>query len=206
MPSQFLTLKNIGLSEYVVKKSRFLGHAKYTGDEACAVQFIKEIRQKYSDASHNVYAYILGQSGEIQRIDDDGEPSGTAAMPILRLIKEENLRFVTVVVTRYFGGILLGAGGLVRSYGKAAKLALDNAQIIERKLNYLINVKFDYTFIGSINNLLSKSGIAIKNSNYSQNVCFTFYIKFDEYEKIKGLISDITNGKADFSISGREYL
>ena len=112
----FRTLHSYGSDEYIVEKSKFIGHAKPVQTEEEARMFVEEINQKYKDATHNVWAYTIGQSMNIQRYSDDGEPQGTAGIPTLELIKKEDLRNVVVVVTRYFGGIKLGAGGLVSEY------------------------------------------------------------------------------------------
>ena len=125
----YKTLHEYGKDEYIVEKSVFIGHAKPVTSEEEARAFIDEMKAKYKDATHNVWAYTIGQSMNIQRYSDDGEPQGTAGIPTLELIKKEDLRDVVVVVTRYFGGVKLGAGGLVRAYTKGAKIGLEAAKI-----------------------------------------------------------------------------
>ena len=128
--SELYTVAEYGSDEFTEKKSKFIGYVKHVETEEEANQFIAEIKSKHWDAKHNVYAYILGENGSTQRSTDDGEPAGTAGRPVLEVIKGENLTNTAVVVTRYFGGVLLGTGGLVRAYGKAAKLAIENAEIV----------------------------------------------------------------------------
>lgn len=148
----FRTLHSYGSDEYIVEKSKFIGHAKPVQTEEEARMFVEEIKQKYKDATHNVWAYTIGQNMNIQRYSDDGEPQGTAGIPTLELIKKEDLRNVVVVVTRYFGGIKLGAGGLVRAYTKGAKLGLDAAKIVEKRPFVSVEIEIEYTLLGKIQN------------------------------------------------------
>src|SRR5699024_4890875 len=120
--------------EIIINKSRFIGYASPVESEKSAQEFIDTIKQKHKDATHNVFAYIIGQNKNIQRYSDDGEPSGTAGIPILEMMKKEDLTDTVIVVTRYFGGIKLGAGGLVRAYIKGAKCGLESANIVEKVL------------------------------------------------------------------------
>ena len=131
MEKTYRTVAGPGEQEIVVNKSRFIGYTVPVKSEEQALEFIQFTREEHKTASHNVYAYILGEIGQIQRFNDDGEPSGTAGIPVLEVIKKEGLRDVVVVVTRYFGGIKLGGGGLVRAYSKSAKLALDRGIIVD---------------------------------------------------------------------------
>ena len=132
--ANFRTIHDYGCDEIIINKSKFIGYASPINSEDEAIEFINQIRKKHSDATHNVYAYVYGDNNSIQRYSDDGEPSGTAGMPVLNVIKLEDLRNVVVVVTRYFGGVKLGAGGLVRAYTKGAKIGLDNGIIVDKIL------------------------------------------------------------------------
>ncbi|SHE48390.1 uncharacterized protein, YigZ family [Caldanaerobius fijiensis DSM 17918] len=205
MLSEFITVKDEGSAEIIINKSRFIGYAKYTPDEKSAHLFINNIKERHNDATHNVYAYILGDSGEIQRFSDDGEPSGTAGMPVLEVIKREQLIYVTVVVTRYFGGILLGAGGLIRAYSKGAKIAIDAAGIVKKVLHAIVKIKIDYTSLGKIQNYLSKQGLRVVDIQYSETVDLIIAVPHDKINYVNHAIMDMTYGKAKIDITGYEY-
>lgn len=205
MLSEFITVKDEGSAEIIINKSRFIGYAKYTPDENSAHLFINNIKERHNDATHNVYAYILGDSGEIQRFSDDGEPSGTAGMPVLEVIKREQLIYVTVVVTRYFGGILLGAGGLIRAYSKGAKIAIDAAGIVKKVLHAIVKIKIDYTSLGKIQNYLSKQGLRVVDIQYSETVDLIIAVPHDKINYVDHAIMDMTYGKAKIDITGYEY-
>ena len=129
---EYKTLAKAGSDEIIIEKSRFIGYCAPVSSEEEALEFIEKIKKKHYDATHNVFAYVVGLDNNIQRYNDDGEPSGTAGVPILEVIKKEDLRNVVIVVTRYFGGIKLGTGGLIRAYTKGAKIALDAGIIIKK--------------------------------------------------------------------------
>lgn len=205
MLGEFMTVKDEGSAEITINKSRFIGYAKYTPDEKSAITFINKIRDKHSDATHNVYAYVLGDSGEVQRFNDDGEPSGTAGMPILEVIKREQLIYVTVVVTRYFGGILLGAGGLIRAYSKGAKIAIDAARIVKKVLHGVINVEVDYTSLGKIQHYLSRQQLRIIDIRYGNVVNLIVAIPQDKIDHICNTIVDMTHGRAKIDMMDYDY-
>ena len=154
MLNTYRTVADFGQDEIIIEKSTFIGYAKPVTTEEEAQAFIQELKKKHRDATHNVPAYVLGEHNDIQRCNDDGEPSGTAGVPVLEVIRKEDLRDVVVVVTRYFGGIKLGAGGLVRAYTKGAKIALEAAGIITKVLYQTVIVSVDYTMLGNLQNLL----------------------------------------------------
>ena len=145
MLKTYRTVEQLGQDEVVIEKSTFIGYARPVENEEAALAFIQEIKKKHRDATHNVPAYVLGEHNEVQRCNDDGEPSGTAGVPVLEVLKKENVRNVAIVVTRYFGGIKLGTGGLVRAYTKGAKVALESAKIITRVLYQTVIISVDYT-------------------------------------------------------------
>ena len=188
----YKTLHEYGKDEYIVEKSVFIGHAKPVTSEEEARAFIDEMKAKYKDATHNVWAYTIGQSMNIQRYSDDGEPQGTAGIPTLELIKKEDLRDVVVVVTRYFGGVKLGAGGLVRAYTKGAKIGLEAAKIVEKKLFRRISIACDYTLLGKLEDIL-----------YTDNVTIVVNCEFDRIDDLKNLATEISSGQADI-IDGEE--
>ncbi|CEN77090.1 IMPACT domain-containing protein [[Clostridium] sordellii] len=202
----YKTLHEFGIDEIIIEKSTFIGYAKPISTEEEAVEFINEIKKKHKDATHNVWAYTVGQNMNIQRYSDDGEPQGTAGIPTLEVIKKEDLRDVVVVVTRYFGGIKLGAGGLVRAYTKGAKIGLEAAKIIE-KVNYQeVKIKIDYNQLGKVQNEIMNMGYFIKDTIYEDNVEIIVYSKQDKLEEIINKITDITSATANIVLGEEFYL
>ncbi|CEJ74966.1 IMPACT domain-containing protein [[Clostridium] sordellii] len=202
----YKTLHEFGVDEIIIEKSTFIGYAKPISTEEEAVEFINEIKKRHKDATHNVWAYTVGQNMNIQRYSDDGEPQGTAGIPTLEVIKKEDLRDVVVVVTRYFGGIKLGAGGLVRAYTKGAKIGLEAAKIIE-KVNYQeVKIKIDYNQLGKVQNEIMNMGYFIKDTIYEDNVEIIVYSKQDKLEEIINKITDITSATANIVLGEEFYL
>ncbi len=202
----FRTLHSYGSDEYTVEKSKFIGHAKPVQTEEEARMFVEEIKQKYKDATHNVWAYTIGQSMNIQRYSDDGEPQGTAGIPTLELIKKEDLRNVVVVVTRYFGGIKLGAGGLVRAYTKGAKLGLDAAKIVEKRPFVSVEIEIEYTLLGKIQNELSNNNYFVKEIEYADKVNINVFCESEKTESLNKMILELTNANARVSFGDEFYL
>lgn len=202
----FRTLHSYGSDEYIVEKSKFIGHAKPVQTEEEARMFVEEIKQKYKDATHNVWAYTIGQSMNIQRYSDDGEPQGTAGIPTLELIKKEDLRNVVVVVTRYFGGIKLGAGGLVRAYTKGAKLGLDAAKIVEKRPFVSVEIEIEYTLLGKIQNELSNNNYFVKEIEYADKVKINVFCESEKTEGLNKMILELTNANAKVSFGDEFYL
>lgn len=202
----FKTLHEFGQDEIIINKSRFIGYAKPIETEQEAIEFISGIKAKHKDATHNVYAYMVGESSNIQRYSDDGEPSGTAGIPILDILKKEDLRNVVVVVTRYFGGIKLGVGGLVRAYIKGAKAGLDSARIVDKVLYNLIKVRIDYTLHGKIENELMKHKYAIKNIEFDDCVNMSILCEDDDAENLIGLIREITSDRFEYEVMDKMYV
>ena len=162
--SNYKTLHKFGVDEYIVEKSTFIGYAKPIKTEEEAIEFVNEIKKKHKDATHNVWAYTVGENMNIQRYSDDGEPQGTAGIPTLEVIKKEDLRDVVVVVTRYFGGIKLGAGGLVRAYTKGAKVGIEAGIVIEKVKYTEVKIKIEYTQLGRIQNEIMNLGFKVKDT------------------------------------------
>ncbi|MGM9535300.1 MAG: YigZ family protein [Intestinibacter sp.] len=202
----YKTLHDFGSDEYVVEKSTFIGYAKPIKSEEEAVEFINQIKKKHKDATHNVWAYTVGETMNIQRYSDDGEPQGTAGIPTLEVIKKEDLRDVVVVVTRYFGGIKLGAGGLVRAYTKGAKIGIEAAQIIQKVKYKEVSVTIDYNQIGKVQNEIMNMGYTIKDTLYSEKVEIIVYSREEEADSLKAKMIDITSGTADVGESESFYL
>ena len=204
--SSYKTLHKFGVDEYIVEKSTFIGYAKPIKTEEEAIAFVNEIKKKHKDATHNVWAYTVGENMNIQRYSDDGEPQGTAGIPTLEVIKKEDLRDVVVVVTRYFGGIKLGAGGLVRAYTKGAKVGIESGIVIEKVKYTEVKIKIEYTQLGKIQNEIMNLGFTVKDTIYSEDVEIIVYSKVEDVESLKDRMIDITSGTADVSLGEEYYL
>ena len=204
--SNYKTLHKFGVDEYIVEKSTFIGYAKPIKTEEEAIEFVNEIKKKHKDATHNVWAYTVGENMNIQRYSDDGEPQGTAGIPTLEVIKKEDLRDVVVVVTRYFGGIKLGAGGLVRAYTKGAKVGIEAGIVIEKVKYTEVKIKIEYTQLGRIQNEIMNLGFKVKDTIYSEDVEIIVYSKIEDVQSLTDRMIDITSGTADVSIGEEFYL
>ncbi|MGN0539627.1 MAG: YigZ family protein [Candidatus Fimenecus sp.] len=204
MPEEYRTVKQFNSDEYIVKRSRFIGYAKpvVSVDEANA--FIAEIKSKHWDATHNVYAYILREGG-VKRYSDDGEPQGTAGVPVLDVLEKERLVDTAVVVTRYFGGILLGGGGLVRAYSHSAKIAVDSAKIITMALCLDLKIECDYNFYGKLGAFLSSENTVILDTVFTDSVTVIFRIKKDFYERFSAKLTDLSNGKTEAEVISENF-
>lgn len=188
-------MNGFGQDEIVIEKSTFIGYAKPVKTEEEALTFIQEIKKKHRDATHNVPAYVLGENNEVQRCNDDGEPSGTAGVPVLEVIRKENLRDVAVVVTRYFGGIKLGTGGLVRAYTKGAKIALEAAGMIQQVLYQVMTLSVDYTLLGMLQNQLRLQRYEVKETIYDELVHLHVWVRVEDTEHFRALCTEWTNGR-----------
>lgn len=204
--SSYKTLHDFGSDEIIIEKSTFIGYAKPIKTEEEAVEFVNEIKKKHKDATHNVWAYTVGPTMNIQRYSDDGEPQGTAGIPTLEVIKKEDLRDVVVVVTRYFGGIKLGAGGLVRAYTKGAKIGLEAAKIIEKVMYKEVKIKIDYNQLGKVQNEIMNLGYFIKDTVYADNVEIIVYSKLEDVEALTSRMVDITSATAGIELGEEFYL
>ena len=187
-----------GEGEIIGKKSRFIATVQRAESEEEAVSFINAMKKKYWDATHNCSAFVVGEKQMLQRCSDDGEPSGTAGRPMLDVLLGEKVCNIVVVVTRYFGGTLLGTGGLVRAYSKAVQEGLRNCKIIEKRQGYLLEIKTDYTGIGKIQYILGQRGIAITNSEYTDTVTVEALVPSEEKKDLTEEITEATNGRAKF--------
>jgi len=197
MLPRYATVRSFGSDEIVIKKSRFIGYAKPAETEEEAVAFIEEIKKKHWDATHNCSAYRIGERDQFQKALDDGEPSGTAGKPILEVIKNRGLKNVVVVVTRYFGGIMLGAGGLVRAYTDGAVVGIDAAEQIVNVLHREIVVDVDYTWYGKLENELRGRGFRVGEVAFTDRVRVPCYPEAGEAaERFLAWITDLTQGQA----------
>lgn len=185
-----------GEGEIIEKKSRFIATVKIVHSEEEAVQFIESMKKKYWDATHNCSAYVIGERKELMRCSDDGEPQGTAGRPMLDVLLGEDIYDVAVVVTRYFGGTLLGTGGLVRAYSKAVQEGLAQSIIIEQKYGVLLEVITDYNGIGKLQYLFGQEKMPIIESEYTDIVTLKVLIPKQRIEAIRKAVTEATNGKA----------
>ena len=173
--SDYLTLRKEANDEFIEKRSRFIGYAKPVTTQEEAMDFINQIRAKHWDATHNVYAYVL-REGQARRYSDDGEPSGTAGVPVLDVLLKENITDCVVVATRYFGGVMLGAGGLVRAYSHTSKIAVDAAGIMKMSVCSVMSVTCDYNFYGRLTSLIPEFGGITEDTEFGENVTVKFYL------------------------------
>lgn len=194
MKESYKTVKHMATDEIVEKRSRFIADVKPVETEEEAVAFLEEIKKKYWDARHHVYAYIL-EENNIQRYSDDGEPAGTAGVPVLDMIKKEGLTNLIVVVTRYFGGILLGTGGLVHAYSKSAKVGVEAAQPVTMTLCCEMTVECDYSLLGKIQSEVCSKGYEISGTDYAENVKISALVPVSEVSSFEADMIDKTNGR-----------
>lgn len=181
-------------NEYIVEKSKFISYIKPVNSENQAKEFIEKIKKENWDATHNVPVYIIGEQMQVQKFSDDGEPSGTAGLPILEMLKKENITNVAVVITRYFGGIKLGKGGLIRAYQHSAKLGLKASKVIKYKEFELLELKYEYTFNGKIENFLkSNNDIYDYETKFLESVERKIYVPLSKKDECIGKLIDITN-------------
>lgn len=185
-----------GQGEITEKKSRFIANVRPVESEDEAVSFINETKKKYWDARHNCSAFVIGKRQELTRCSDDGEPAGTAGRPMLDVLLKENIHNAAVVVTRYFGGVLLGTGGLVRAYQQATKAGLSASEIIEKKEGAVLFIRTDYTGIGRLQYLLAQEKITVMDTAYEADVLVKAVIPENDKKRIEKTIIEQTNGTA----------
>jgi uncharacterized YigZ family protein len=206
MEKTYRTVAGPGEDEIVINKSRFIGFAEPVRSEEQALEFIQSVREKHKTASHNVYAYILGETSQIQRFSDNGEPSGTAGIPVLEILKKEGLRDIVIVVTRYFGGIKLGGGGLVRAYSKSAKLAIESGIIVDMVQFNKIDIELNYSSYGRIESYLRDKGINPEEIAFEDNVLLQVFIREKKTHQFIDEIHEMTSGTAVITVSGEIFL
>ncbi|MFB2517385.1 YigZ family protein [Lysinibacillus sp. OTC-L20] len=206
MRENYLTVKGYGESEIVISKSRFLTYIERAETEEDAISFIDGIKKLHHNATHNCSAYIIGEHDHIQKANDDGEPSGTAGVPMLEVLKKQGLKDTVVVVTRYFGGIKLGGGGLIRAYGKATTEGLTAAQIVERKLHHVMKVAIDYTWLGKVENEIRSSSYSLEEIRYLEGVEIIVSVLKEEEEQFRSWITEMTNGQATIIFEDAQFV
>ncbi len=201
---EYITVWQEGAEEFVERKSRFIGSCKPVSTEEEALDFIAQLKTKYWDASHNVYAYILREGG-VQRFSDDGEPQGTAGIPVIDTLKKAGVTDVVVVATRYFGGILLGGGGLIRAYSHTASLALEAAQKVRMKECLLAQVSCGYENFGRVQTLVPEYGGVVEDTEFLEQVSLRFHLEPERLEELSRRLADATAGRAALEQRGTGY-
>ncbi len=201
MENGFKSLKNGGTAEIVEKKSRFIATLRPVNSEEEALAFFAEMKKKYYDARHNCTAFAIGANNECTRSSDDGEPSGTAGRPMLDVLVKEGVHNVAVVVTRYFGGTLLGTGGLVRAYQLAVQEGLKNCEFKTQITGKKLNIKADYTLLGKLQYILASEGLGNPETVYSDAVELNVMVPSDKVERVISKITEETNAKAAMELS-----
>ncbi len=204
MKEEYRTVLSEGCDELVEKRSRFIASVKPVRTEADALEFLENIKKKYWDARHNVYAYVL-EENNLQRYSDDNEPAGTAGLPVLEMIKKEGLTNLIVVVTRYFGGILLGTGGLVHAYSHSAKLGIEAANPITMTLCREINIACDYSLLGKIQSEIQAAGFKLCDTEYTEQVKVSALVPETAAKRFADKLFDKTNGKITITLGETGY-
>lgn len=205
MLNEFKTILREAEAEIIEKKSRFIATVRPVKSEDEARLFVEEMKKKYWNATHNVFAYQLGERNEVQRFSDDGEPQGTAGMPVLNVLKGEDIKNTAVVVTRYFGGTLLGTGGLVRAYGKAAKEGLLAAGIAELILYAKYEITTEYTESGKVQYEILQEGHILFDTLYSEKVVYVVFVRIEEIQAFEKKMTHIFRGDTPFVRKGEQY-
>lgn len=201
----YKTVEKWGRDSFIEKKSKFISTAAPCRTEEEAIAFVNEIRKEFPDATHNVYAYCIDEN-QIFRYTDDGEPSQTAGMPVLDAMRKEDIVDAAIVVTRYFGGTLLGTGGLVHAYSEAAALGLRAAGIITRKMCNIVSVNTDYGYVGKIRHLIEKNHFLTEDVIYTDRVTFFVCVPIDAAVSFTGEITDATNAQAVCTVTESKYI
>ena len=203
--NMFNTIKENVSAEIVEKKSKFIANLFYVETIEDVENRLKEIRKKYYDAKHNCFAFRLDNE-KMARFSDDGEPSGTAGAPMLNILEGRNLSNVLVIVTRYFGGILLGTGGLVRAYSEATLKAIENSEIVEKVYGNVLNIEIEYKDLDNIKYYLKNENINIENINYGEKILLKIELTDEELEKIKRMVDDRKLNINKIELISKEYI
>lgn len=196
----YKTLYEGGVGEIVEKKSRFIATVEKIDTEEEALAFIARMKKQYWDARHNCYAFVAGKNHELQRCSDDGEPGGTAGRPMLEVLLREDIHNIAVVVTRYFGGTLLGTGGLVRAYQKSVQEGLRNSIIIERMQGQLLEIHTDYNGIGKIQYITAQRAISVLDTEYTEKVVVKLIVPAEKMQELQEAVTEGTNGTAVYRL------
>lgn len=202
----YRTIRENGQSEIDIKKSRFICFLKRITDEEDAKQFIQQIKKEHWRANHNCSAYVLGTHNEIQRSSDDGEPSGTAGVPILEVLKKNQLINIVAVVTRYFGGTKLGAGGLIRAYSSAVSAGLAEVGLVEGIFHQSLILTIDYSLLGKLQNYLALQQMVINDIEYTDKITLTLMVPDSDKEQVEAALIDLLQGQVKMTHGAASYV
>ncbi|MPM00154.1 IMPACT family member YigZ [bioreactor metagenome] len=191
----YITIRDFGEDSFIEKKSEFIGYAKRCENEEEAKEFIAEIKNKHKQATHNCFAYAIGENMGIQRYSDDGEPQGTAGIPILEVMKKSKVTDCAIVVTRYYGGILLGAGGLTRAYTKGASIALKAGKVVEKVEGVRLLLNMDYDMLGKVQYKCNENNWHIEEVEYTDKVIIHILSEINKVDEMEKEITETSNGK-----------
>lgn len=205
MLERYKTIYQGGEGEIIEKKSRFIATVRLVETEEEALAFIEEMRKKYWNATHNCFAYVIGEHRETVRCSDDGEPGGTAGRPMLDVLLGEEIYNTAVVVTRYFGGTLLGTGGLVRAYSRAVQEGLAQSKVIEKRYGAILEIGTDYNGLGKIQYLIGERKIPVLESEYTDTVKLRVILPVSEAERFQAELTEATNGRAKMAVNEKLY-
>lgn len=197
----YITIRDFGEDSFIEKKSEFIGYARRCETEEEAKAFVSEIKNMHKQATHNCWAYVVGKNMGIQRYSDDGEPQGTAGIPILEVMKKSNVTDCAIVVTRYFGGIMLGAGGLTRAYTKGASIALKAGGVVEKVEGSKVSLYMDYDMLGKVQYVCAQNNWHIEDTEYSDKVVIHILSENTKIEDIKNEMIESSSGKIDIKLS-----
>lgn len=200
MTDSYITVSDVSCEEIVINKSRFIGLVSPCTDESCAVSFIRKLKDEHRTARHHCYAYIIGENRGIMRYSDDGEPGGTAGLPIMDVLKQKSVVNCCAVVVRYFGGILLGTGGLVRAYTQAAQLALDSAGIVRMELTGRADCEIPYSCWDRFRYAAEHLPVRIENVKYAHSVCFQLSYRSSDRDHVFPLLLDSSQRKLNYNL------
>ncbi|KRN28468.1 hypothetical protein IV38_GL001469 [Lactobacillus selangorensis] len=200
MITEYITIAHDGQNEQTIKKSRFICTMKRVATEKEAQAFIEQIRKAESKANHHCFAYQIGDHNQVQRASDDGEPSGTAGVPMLNVLKQMGLQNVVAVTTRYFGGIKLGSGGLIRAYSHSVSQAAETIGIVRGHLQKTLKIKIAYPQLGTLNHYFDESPYSIEQTDYTDQVTVTAFIDFDQIDAVQHELIDLLNDQVTFTV------
>jgi len=205
LQKEYKTILSDSHAKYEEKKSKFIAHAKSVSSEKEALEFVASKKTEFWDATHNVFSYNVYEDNFIQRASDDGEPQGTAGLPVMEIINKSGLQNIVMVVTRYFGGTQLGAAGLIRAYGKSASLCLDAAILVKKVLCFQVSVMFEYPLLGKLQNVLLQKGYEIEAVKYEKDVEMTVLVPIDDIDGFSGIVNEALNAKVTIDIGEKVY-
>ncbi|MCG8970103.1 MULTISPECIES: YigZ family protein [Streptomyces] len=205
MQDEYRTVPRAGVHETEINRSRFLCALAPAATEEEAQAFIASVRKRHADANHNCWAYVIGADAAVQKASDDGEPGGTAGVPMLQMLLRRDMRYVVAVVTRYFGGVKLGAGGLIRAYGGAVGEALDDLGTLTRRRFRLATVTVDHQRAGKLQNELRATGREVRDVRYAEAVTIEIGLPDADVDTFRGWLADATAGTAGFELGGEAY-